>query len=91
MSFPLVSFKVNPILMENGIKTRQWHYQLMRPKGIGTSAGVSAATLFYKFRPGALTVHAKQEVIFFSMTEQKQTIKTTKQVLKFMFSKFVWG
>ena len=25
--FPLVSFKGNSILMENGRKTRQWHYQ----------------------------------------------------------------
>ena len=49
MSFPLVSFKVNSILMENGRKTRQWYYHLMRPQGIGTGAGVSAAKLFYKF------------------------------------------
>ena len=46
-------------------------------------AGVSSATLFYKFRPGALAVHAKQVnkqrlYIFFSMTKKTHTHKTNK-------------
>ena len=67
----LVSFKVNSILIENGRKTQQNRMtmallggQLMRhdgrPDRIGMGRGVSAATLFYKFRPSTLTVHAKQ-------------------------------
>ena len=64
MSFPLVSFKVNSILMEK----RQKNATVALPVnatlgraggGGGGGGGVSAATLFYK-RPGALTVHAKQ-------------------------------
>ena len=73
MSCPLVSFKANSILMENGRKTQQNRMTMALPVnatrrdrdgggegGAGGMAGVSAATLFYKFRPSALTVHAKQ-------------------------------
>ena len=45
MSFPLVSFKVNSILMENATVVLPFNATL----GIGTGAGVSAAKLFYKF------------------------------------------
>ena len=69
MSFPLVSFKVNSILMENGRKTQQNRMAMALPVnatrrdrdgGGGGGGGVSAATLIYKFRPSPLTVHANQ-------------------------------
>ena len=61
MSFRLVSFKVNSILMENVRKTRV-ALPFNATLGDRDGRGVSAATLFYmyKFRPGTLTVHAKQ-------------------------------
>ena len=63
MSFPLVSFKVNSILMEKRQKNATVALPVNATLGDrNRGGGVSAATLFYKFRPGALTVHASKGI-----------------------------
>ena len=61
MSFPLVSFKVKSIVMENGRKNATVALPVNATLGDrDRDLAATFGTLFYKFRHGALTVNAKQ-------------------------------